>query len=807
MCSLGASAGCRTVSRELLGKLDECSVYTNIAGPLENIGAFLLDNYAETLFFQELTNRSIRATDCQVKILEPSQRAPLYGSGWAIFKELLPILNLLQAQKQSLYAEFHEWDLAASDVRTAGTTGARAARKRIQSKIDSIDQSIKQLLSQLPFGSQPDIQRALAPLIGLNNVTAAQFNGAYASGLTATRTSLIEAQETFRSVQDPGTSQFNLSLSQKIELYSTPAAQSLMSQLDPQKRSLGCYFEACYKTGPRNAQIAAVVAILGATILTAGEAAPLLAAVTSLGAATFSAVQVQNSCFKSTTAATAEIYNNCSAYALANTAISQVSGIQCAVDAALASLDAVPGVLAVRQMVRARRLAESFSTIESAGVRYIRTNADGSVVTKAANGAETTRFLNGRSETIFSNGTRVVEENGIITTSYANGLKDVKANGITVSYLRDGTAFRRTHADGRIEELLVDNEVHVLNDITVTSPSRPSLLNRAVDSIQETIYNRNVRKYADEYRREHPRASRAQVDEYARAKAAAKRERLNQLQNRCTSVRANPDNAVAASLFTKYGIGIGAATTGISYTLATWDQVKDRNWGQRLGYEVVQAVILSYLTSKINASPGSSFIRKVTQNNLTAFIGNVGEALVHQGLFSSNQDAEAAVTAMASSPNFKNDVNKLLDYMNNRDDIQKFVDGMGDMSNNFLRAITGKERVEDMTAAELAALDQKSLQDPEVQMRMLDLVDDRLYSSGMNVTSGNQALDRLTFNTGYNLANVPIQTAIGIGTFYAVCMNVDNPVRAFMAFSSIQLARGSLSGTIYYRTRREIIDQ
>ena len=746
LCAFGNSAGCEPISREMLRSLDECAESIAIMGPLEDIGFLLMDRYGETTFFQELVNRSVRATDCQLSILESSQRKPLHDSSWEIFQELTPLFKLLNDQKAKLEEEFQSYALAAADPRIATGSGATANRSRIRGEIEKIDQSIDGLLSQIPFGSQEDARKSLRPLVKMESVSKNDFNAAYSSGLDAVRVALTDAKNTFAEIRDDKTGEYKLSVSQKIELYNTPGAQALLDKLDPRRKSLGCRFDSCYRTGPKNAKMAAVIGLAGATILTLGQASPLLAAATTVGAVSLSAAQIQHSCFRQTLASSSENPSECSASSLAQTTISQVSGVQCAVDVALSSLDAVPGAIAARRLIQLRRIA-SLEKLETQGLKFVTRNPDGSVVTRAADGTESLVRLDGTTETIVVNGAR---DRGIIV-----------------------------------------------------GPAK-----KALEKARSVHFDRNVKKYSEQFRRENPQASRSEALRFARAEAQAKQTRIAELHKQCTAVKPNTSNVGAGKIFSTYAMGFSAANTTISYSLSTWDQVKDLKWASRLGFEVTSSVVFSFLSSKIISGGGTTFPKKVIKSNITSFVGNTLDAIAYQGLFQNTDGARKEIEEMAKSPTFEEDMNELLDYLHNRSDIQEYVDGVGDMSNNFMRAITGKESIQDMSAEELSKLNPEALQDPVVRERLLDLVDDKLYSSDRNYSTGSPGLDRLSFNTGYNLiGNVPVHTAIGMASFYAVCMNIDNPIKALAAFSSIQLVRGNASNFIYYRVRKDVINQ
>jgi hypothetical protein len=350
-------------------------------------------------------------------------------------------------------------------------------------------------------------------------------------------------------------------------------------------------------------------------------------------------------------------------------------------------------------------------------------------------------------------------------------------------------------------------EEEIVVTATRNRPGSTTRIERFLERTRQFSYDRHFNRYSNEYKRSHPEAAHADVAGFARKAAEAKRARMEDLHRKCTAMK-SPEAAKAAKIFTQYSLGLGIGNTLVSYTSATWDKVKDKRWAMGLGYELTKSIIISYLNSRIQSSGTSSFPKKVTNTIKASFLGNVADAVATHGIFSTKEDAQASLNQLAQSPNFETDVNELLDYLHNRSALHTFVDGMGDMSNNIMRAISGKEELKDLTAEEIAGLDQNALNDPEVRDRILDVIDDKLYSQEDKlIATGNMGIDRLTFGSGYDLANVPVQTAIGIGTFYAVCMNTDSPMKALAAFGAIQVARGNVFGYLYYRSRDELVGQ
>jgi hypothetical protein len=222
------------------------------------------------------------------------------------------------------------------------------------------------------------------------------------------------------------------------------------------------------------------------------------------------------------------------------------------------------------------------------------------------------------------------------------------------------------------------------------------------------------------------------------------------------------------------------------------------------------AYFMSLWSAKITTKPGTSFVGRVTRQNWLQFKYYILEGGVYQTFFAGGgEEARAALARLESSPNFLEDINALQEHVENRSQIEALVDGVGDYSNNLYRAVTGREELKDLSSEELQNLNPDSLQDPIIQERLMDLINDQMNASedGKAHFTGSIALDRLGFNTSYNLASIPVNMALSMATFQAVCMNLDNPAAALAAFSALQMTRQNTAGYIYFRTREDVINQ
>ncbi len=366
MCSMADSAGCQPISRETLAELDSCAESTDIGGSLSSIGYLLMNRYADSVFFQEMAIRSHHATKCQLSMLESDARAPLKNAAWEIYQTLSPLIEVLldkRRQEEEKLSVYSSRPLTIGELKSSERGVIPGSQNR--KTIEDIDHAIESLFEQIPFGGQEEIRKKMAQTVR-SSPSKAEFTQAYDLALANLAPKYREAERSFSSIQDSKTGEYNLSFEHKTELYKGPGARDFLKRIDPQEKSLICRFDACFETGPRNVRIGSFVLLAGATVMTLGSASPFLIAAASAGAMAMSASAVQESCFKDTLNVTGEAINSCSAHSLANTTLSQMSKVQCAVDSALLALDAVPGLLIVKRAAAARIASRAGATDEGA---------------------------------------------------------------------------------------------------------------------------------------------------------------------------------------------------------------------------------------------------------------------------------------------------------------------------------------------------------------------------------------------------------------------------------------------------------
>jgi hypothetical protein len=220
------------------------------------------------------------------------------------------------------------------------------------------------------------------------------------------------------------------------------------------------------------------------------------------------------------------------------------------------------------------------------------------------------------------------------------------------------------------------------------------------------------------------------------------------------------------------------------------------------------AYLISKWGSKIATNQASTFGGKVASGYLLNFKISMIESTAYNAFFSNDKEAaKKRIEEIASSPHFEEDIKKLEEYVANRSRIEDFVDASIDAYREVASALMGK-RVEDVTEAELKNIKQDAFKDPATMDRLMDVVSDQMYSEKMKGnTYGSQFVDRVAFESQWAIHSVPRGVIMGMLTYQAVCRNIDNPMKALMAFGAIQGTNKAASGLIYYEMKSDQINQ
>lgn len=336
-------------------------------------------------------------------------------------------------------------------------------------------------------------------------------------------------------------------------------------------------------------------------------------------------------------------------------------------------------------------------------------------------------------------------------------------------------------------------------------------LKQPVIAFRENQFNRDVSKLEKEVKLAQPQLSNEAVKKKAFADAITRRENRIMIQKSCSSLSSNPTSVQAATKYAQWNTGMSIVLTTGAYFNAHLDEVgvKDLGWTKRLSYELGMAIFSAKWGSKIVSKQSSGFAGKIAEGHVAAGTIASIDAAAYGAFFSGGGDkAKEELEKITSSAEFKKDLKTLEDFIRNKNDFEDLSDDVGDFSKNIVRWMTGKNKVDDITVEEIRKLDPETLKDPIVMERMMDTIEDQLYSQELHgKTLGNKSLDRLAFDLNWNIEAVPRGVILGMLTYQVVCRNMADPKLAVGGFLAIQGANKSISGDRYFKAKAKEINQ
>ena len=378
---------------------------------------------------------------------------------------------------------------------------------------------------------------------------------------------------------------------------------------------------------------------------------------------------------------------------------------------------------------------------------------------------------------------------------------DMLTDPVKLEYVLDKISSAKKLGDAKHQQIVLE----VIEDVKRWDPTS---VQARIAQIRVDQFNRRTAESISRIKAKNPNFNLKEAERIARTEAYARRARALELKKACTANGVNEVSVKAGTLYGAANLSLTVGATAVTYALANWNKVKDEEWAKRLGYEVFMSYLISKWGSKIATNQASTVTGKIVSGYGMNLKTNLIESTVYSTFFSHDKEkALARIEEISKSESFDEDVAKLDDYIKNRSRIEEFADASGDAMRDVYHAMTGK-RVSEIRQEELQNLNPDALKDPIVIERLMDTVADQMYSEEVGGdTYGNRFLDRLVFDTKWGIHAVPRSIFVGMITYQAVCMNIDNPAKALGAFGIIQGANKVGSSLIYYHNKSEEINQ
>lgn len=254
-----------------------------------------------------------------------------------------------------------------------------------------------------------------------------------------------------------------------------------------------------------------------------------------------------------------------------------------------------------------------------------------------------------------------------------------------------------------------------------------------------------------------------------------------------------------------YAITAGglASTVGV-YSAVNWDKEKDSKWFNELYFSSLLAVFSNYLAGRLvltnsNLNPWKGKMPLSFLNNMG---GDIGVASAYGYLFQAkDEDLERKVKDIESHPQFKNKMSELIQYAQQEKIIDKYLEQSHKLFyDKRTNSVLSPE--EFIARGNFDEIDIESSRD-----LLMEVLGEQLYleESG-KIKTGSRGLDRFVFNRVFDVVNAPATIATTIVMYNQICMTT-NPKVGFMKAFTTFLASSIILDTIYYKGKKEAINQ
>jgi hypothetical protein len=823
---MGGESSCQKASREEMYEVDNC-LQNYALVDRQNLKDF--DNLTEELIFMEAARRTHQVALCQEKLhkaifKDANLRSELQKNAFAQFQHLnahiTKALNEYEATGSNLSAAKFAGSNYYED-RMAGVADEMAKRKeKAQQEFNESQEKLFDLVARIPLGNRPEMRDAMIKLLKKKKpISEKEFLAAYNNTLIELGVEAHKAAEFFNKLghKDPTNPKgmlYTVDEDLKKSLARSGQIENVVHALGLDEKLADrfvCRAKARYQTGPMALTIAEIptyflgyygLGRLGVWATVRGGMAASRMASSSYAGLRASSQLALFGLHSYSWAITAEnVRQTCipqefmtGAWDDSCTVDTEVSGLyqealsaQCLTNAALA----VGPFMAFKAYKMGSKVlaAEKAAAQETGAVKPA--EEPEIVVTAKRKRAPATLVVSGRKVN--------TEEFKKVQEATGTKLENPAIRHYALNEL------------STMEHLPAKARTKAVNALIVKINKWESPLNvhvRKLNDYHIKKFDADVQANRARVAREEPKLKDEEIQKRAEQEAFKTRERSLALRKMCSTGAPSAAMNSAKAKFTKYSLGVGLTSTLGNYALNHYNEVKDKTWFQRLGFEMVMSAIGSYTGSKVVTSDKGGKLAKIVVSNLVSMGTNSIEAGFYSYFFSDDKEKAAAnMERIKKSPHLKEDLKELEKYLESRKDIEETSDNLVRFSSKYFSIITGKPPQE-ITLKEIESIDENKLKDPVIQEKLFDLMADKAYSDGAgHMKLGSKAVDRVSYNTLWNLGAVPLNLGIQLVAFKAVCLLQDKPAQAMSLFAAIQLSRQYGTGYFYYRWRKQGINQ
>ncbi|MFT6604685.1 MAG: hypothetical protein ACJARO_002209 [Bacteriovoracaceae bacterium] len=286
----------------------------------------------------------------------------------------------------------------------------------------------------------------------------------------------------------------------------------------------------------------------------------------------------------------------------------------------------------------------------------------------------------------------------------------------------------------------------------------------------------------------------------------------------CRSTKWTPERKAAGNTFKKFTIGIGLASSIGAYTYQNYDRDIDAKWIGRLGYELTAGVLVGLVASKIVSNPENSPVALALKKYFFSRGTGLVDMFAYGSLFGiSNEQAQERLDNLMKDPNRRAEIEKLRQYMDQKNLYQKFKESFIEKVKNFKQSGVGVENKGDGMITEPVSgnsinwdsMTEEDLEDDEIQNLLMTSIISQMYDEqkGDLIATGNVGSDRFAFHAAYGALLLPKDTFVSLYIYNTLCMGAMNPKAALIKAIGIFSLNRIIFDQIYYFSRRTSINQ
>lgn len=277
-------------------------------------------------------------------------------------------------------------------------------------------------------------------------------------------------------------------------------------------------------------------------------------------------------------------------------------------------------------------------------------------------------------------------------------------------------------------------------------------------------------------------------------KAKNQRKIYEHLYHSCANKETNTNMQIASRKLNMIKQVISNASSILGYTTANWNKEKNLDWFSRLGYEIGMTTATGFISATVNRKKYDDIFKQSLANYTTYGVIDIVDTNLYNFVFNNNSKIEEQFNQIKNSPDWKNDISDLEQFLKN-----------SNIENHFYQRMTSYFGNSDQ---DLDKITLKDLESEEVKELILEMIALKLYEEsqdGAIIQTGSSPLDYYTYNRIFGVIAAPKAVLLGNYLTKVLCMSKLNPTLAYFQVLSLYTLDSILTDQLYYNGRNYLL--